>query len=174
MKIVLVSIFVSWALVSVGYASTIYKWMNKDGVVNFTNEDDRIPSEYRDQVEKLEFGKSQEVETPALPAVSTREDKEARVDIYGKGEDYWTARVKPWKKQLQEAMENIEIIAGKINERAKEEAGKNSSRAEYLAYRNELLEETAKYQAQLRKANEMLNKITQEAKEAKARPEWLE
>jgi len=176
MKRVWISIFVLWVLVSAGYGGTVYKWMDKDGVVNFTDNYNRIPSEYRNQVQKLEFGDSQEVETPAaLPPVSTYEDKGARVDIYGKGDDYWRAKVRPWKKQLQEATENIKIITRKINERAKEEAGKNLSRTQLnidLAYRNQLLEEISKYQAQIRKANEMLNEITEEAKEAKARPEW--
>lgn len=177
MKTVLVGIFVLWVLVSTGYGGTIYKWMDKDGVLNFTNDDNRIPFEYRNQVQELKFGEPQEAETRALPRVSTHEDQGARVDIYGKGEDYWTAKVQPWKKQLQEATENIETIAGKINERAKEEAGKNLSRTQLnmdLAYRNQLLEEISKYQAQVRKANEMLKKITQEAKEAKAPPQWLE
>jgi len=177
MKTVLMSIFVSWVLVSAGYGGTVYKWTDKDGVVNFTNDDDRIPFEYRNQVQKLEFGGPQRVETPALLPVSTHEDEGARVDIYGKGDDYWRAKVQPWKEQLREATENIETIARKINERAKEEAGKHLSRAQLnmdLAYRNQLLEEISEYQAQVRKANEMLNEIKQEAKEAKARPEWLE
>jgi len=177
MKTILISILVLWVLVSTGYGGTIYKWMDKDGVVNFTNDDNRIPSEYRNQVQELEFGESQEVETPAPPPVSAHGNEGARVDIYGEGEDYWTAKVQPWKKQLQEATENIETVAGKINERAKEEAGKNLSRTQLnvdLAYRNRLLEEISKFQAQVRKANEMLNEIKQEAKEAKARPEWLE
>ncbi len=177
MKTVLISILVLWVLVSTGYGGTIYKWTDRDGVLNFTNDNHRIPSEYRNQVQELGFGESQEAETPALPRVSTHKDEGASVDIYGRGEYYWTAKVQPWKKQLQEATENIETIAGKINERAKEEAGKNLSRTQLnmdLAYRNQLLEEISKYQAQVRKANEMLKKITQEAKEAKAPPEWLE
>ena len=175
MKAVLINIFLLWVLVSTGYGGTIYKWIDKDGAMNFTNDDNRIPSEYRDQVQELEFGGLEE--TPALPRVSTREDEGARVDIHGKGEDYWMAKVQPWKEQLQKATENIEAITRKINERAKEETGKHLSRAQLnmdLTYRNQLLEEISKYQAQVRKAGEMLNEITQEAKEAKARPEWLE
>ena len=171
------SILALLVLVSTGYGGTIYKWMDKDGVVNFTNDENRIPSEYGNQVQKLEFGGPHEKPNPALPPVSAEKKEEAKVDIYGKGEDYWRAKVQPWEKQLQEATENIEIIARQINERAKEETGKTLSRTQVkidLAYRNELLEEISEYQAQIRKANEMLNKITQEAKEAKARPEWFE
>ena len=176
MKKVLMSIFVLWMLVSTGYGGTVYKWLDKDGVVNFTDDDNQIPSEYRDQAQREELGNSQEVETSALPPVSTHASEATKVDIYGKGEDYWRAKVQPWKKQLQDATENIESITGKINERAEEEAGKNLSPTQRnidLAYRNQLLEELSNYQAQVRKANEMLSKITKEAEEAKASPEWL-
>ncbi len=176
MKKVLVSIFVLWILVSTGYGGTVYKWVDKEGVVNFTDDNNQIPSEYRNQVQNEELGESQEVEPLAPPPVSTHESEGTNVDIYGKGEDYWRAKVQPWKKQLQDATENIESITRKINERAEEEAGKNLSRTQLnmdLAYRNQLLEEISKYQAQVRKANEMLRKITKEAKEANASPEWL-
>ncbi len=166
MKKVLMSIFILCVLVSTGYGSTFYKWVDKDGVVNLTDDYDEIPSEYRDQVQKEELGESQEVEAPPLPPVSTRKSEDIKVDIYGKGEDYWKAKVQPWKELLKEATENIESITRKINERAKEEATD-------LAYRNQLLEEISKYQAQVRKANQMLSEITRQATEAKASPEWL-
>jgi len=177
MKKVLMSISVIWALVSTGYGGTIYKWVDKDNTVNFTDDYDQIPSQYRNQVQQKELRESQDVETPAPPPAPTPESEEARVDIYGKGEDYWRARVQPWKKQLQEATENIQSIIRKINERVKEEAGKDLTRIQQnmdLAYRNQLLEEMSKHQAQVRKAKEMLNKITDEAERAKANPEWLE
>ena len=177
MKKVMVSIFVLWVLVSTGYGGNVYKWVDKDGVVNFTDDYDQVPSEYHSQVQKEELGESQEVETPTPPLVSTHESEGAKVDIYGKGEDYWKGKVRPWKKQLQEATENIESITRKINERVEEEADKDLNRAQRnmdLVYRNQLLEELSKYQTQIRKANEMLSEITKEAKEAKANPEWLE
>ncbi len=176
LKKVLISIFVFWVFISTCYGGTFYKWVDKDGAVNFTDNYNHIPSEYRNQAQREEFGEPQEVESPPIPPASTHEGESARVDIYGKGEDYWRAKVQLWKKQLQEATENIEGITRKINERAEEEAGKNLSHAQRnmdLAYRNQLLEELSKYQAQVRKANEMLSKITKEAKEAKASPEWL-
>ncbi len=176
MKKVMMSIFVLSVLASTGYGGAVYKWVDKDGVVNFTDEYDQIPSEYRERVQKEELGESQDVETPTPPLVSTHESEGTKVDIYGKGEDYWKAKVHPWKKQLQEAGENIESITRIITEKTEEEAGKNLSRAQRntgLADRNRLLEELSKYQAQVRKANEMLSKIAKDAKEAKANPEWL-
>ena len=172
MKKALISILVFWVVASTGNGGTVYKWVDKEGVVNFTDDYSQIPLQYRNQVQIEELGKS--VETPAPPPVSTQGSKGAKVDIYGAGEDYWRAKVQPWKKQLKEATENIERINIKINE--KEEAV-NISRTQWTmdrAYRKQLIEERSKYEAQVREADEMLSKIAKEAEEAKADPEWLE
>jgi len=170
------SVFVLWVLVSSGYGGTVYKWTDKDGVVNFTDDYNQIPPQYRNQIQMEELGESQKVETPVPPPASARGSGGAKVDIYGKGEDYWKAEVQPWKKQLQEAKENIEKINRKMNERVEEEADKTLSRTQWnmdRAYRRELIDERSKYEAQVREANEMLSKIAKEAEDAKADPEWL-
>jgi len=172
MKKALMSIFVLWVLVSTGYGGTVYKWTDKDGVVNFTDDYNQIPPQYRNQIQREELGESQKVETPA-PAQGS---EGAKVDIYGMGEDYWRAKVQPWKKQLQEAKENIEKINRKMNERVEEEAGKTLSHGQWnmdRAYRRELIDERSKYETQVREADEMLSKIAKDAEDAKADPEWL-
>jgi len=174
MKKVLMSILVLWVFVSTGYGGTVYKWVDKDGVVNFTDDYTQIPSQYRDQVQMEELGES--VQTPPPPPISTQESEGAKVDIYGTGEDYWGAKVQPWEKQLKEAAENIERINRKINERVGEEANRYLSPTQLdmgRAYKKQLREERSKYEAQVREANEMLGKIAKEAEEAKANPEWL-
>jgi hypothetical protein len=176
MKKALMSIIVLWVLVSTGYGGTVYKWVDKDGVINFTDDYTQIPSQYRNQVQMEELGESPRVETPVPPPVSTQKSEGAKVDIYGMGEDYWRAKVQPWKKQLKEATENIERINRKINERVEEESDKRLSPTQWnmdIAYRKPLIQERSKYEAQVREANEMLSKIAKEAEEAKANPEWL-
>jgi hypothetical protein len=176
MKKALMSIFVLWVLVSTGYGDAVYKWVDKDGVVNFTDDYTQIPSQYRNQVQMEELGESPKVETPAPPPVSTQKNEGTKVDIYGMGEDYWRANVQPWKKQLKEATENIESINRKINQRVEEDANKQLTPTQWtmsLAYRKPLMEERSKYEAQVREANEMLSRIAKEAEEAKADPEWI-
>jgi len=170
------SIFVLWVLVSTGYGDAVYKWVDKDGVVNFTDDYTQIPSQYRNQVQIDELGESPKVETPASPPVSTQKNEGAKVDIYGMGEDYWRAKVAPWKKQLKEATENIESINRKINQGIEEDANKRLSPTQWtmhLANRKPLMEERSKYEAQVKEANEMLSRIAEEAEEAKADPEWI-
>jgi len=176
MKTVLTSVFVLWVFVSTGYADAVYKWVDKNGVVNFTDDYTQIPPQYRNHVQMEELGEPLKDETPTLSRTPAQKGEAAKVDVYGTGEDYWRAKVQPWKKQLKEATENIESINGKISGRLKEEAGKSMSPTQWtmdLAYRKQLIEEKSQYEAQVREANEMLSKIAKEAEEAKANPEWL-
>jgi len=177
MKKALMSIFVLWVLVSTGYGGTLYKWVDKDGVVNFTDDYTKIPSQYRNQVQMEELGESRKVETPAPPPLSTEKTEGAKVDIYGMGEDYWRAKVAPWKKQLKEALENIESINRKIDERVEGRVGRHFlSHTQWTmdqVYLKPLMEERSGYEAQVKEANEMLSRIAKEAEEAKADPEWI-
>jgi hypothetical protein len=176
MEKALMSILVLWVLVSTGYGGTVYKWVDKEGVVNFTNDHTQIPSQYRDQVQMEEVGESPKVETPAPLPGSPQKSEEAKVDICGKGEDYWRAKVQPWKKQLKEARENLESLKRDTKESVEGEAGKRLSATQWntdIAYRRQLMRERSKYEAQLREANEMLRKIAKDAEEAKANPGWL-
>ena len=82
----------------------------------------------------------------------------------------------PWKKQLKEATENYESTNRRMNERLEDQSGKLLSPTQWNMNRVEnrqLVEERAKYEAQMKEANEMLAKIAKEAEEAKADPQWL-
>jgi len=178
MKSVFITILALMVFVPIAHAVTVYKWVDKDGVVNFTDDYSQIPPQYRNQVKTEDAGESQKGETPAPspPAGSPKKGEEKKVDSSGLGEDYWRSRVLPLKKQLQEATENYESVNKKINARLEEQSGKlltptqwNMSRAEMRA----LTDERSKYEAQMKEANEALAKIAKEAQEAKADPAWL-
>jgi hypothetical protein len=53
------------------YAATIYKWVDKDGVVNFTDDLSKVPPSYRDRVEKEERKDVKEKVTPPRPRAVT-------------------------------------------------------------------------------------------------------
>ena len=63
-------------LPSISYAADIYKWVDKDGSVNFTDDLDKVPSEYRDQVKTEEVKDSEQTQmsTPA-PASGQKTEK---------------------------------------------------------------------------------------------------
>jgi hypothetical protein len=89
-------------------AATIYKWVDKKGVVNFTDDIRNVPREYRDEVEvrELILEGGSPVESPEVRTGTKGETREGiRTDIYGRGESYWRERVRPWKDQLEQAQE---------------------------------------------------------------------
>ena len=177
MKKAMIGVFIVVMLFSAAHGATVYKWVDKDGVVYFTDDYTQIPAQYRDRIKTEETGEPQRVETPAPASGSPRKTEEVRtVDAYGGGEDYWKSRVMPWKKQLKEATENYENTNRRMNERLEDQSGKLLSPTQWNMNRVEnrqLVEERAKYEAQMKEANEMLAKIAKEAEEAKADPQWL-
>jgi len=159
--------------------ATIYKWVDKDGVVSFTDDYDNVPSAYRDQVEIKNY--HTEGVAPAYnPDGPSQKTQESNVDIYGRDETWWREKVRPWKEQLKGATENYENVQKQYMEQSEGLSpynfGKMSlTQYQMLSARLQILNgEMEKYQDQIAEANEMLGKLSQEAKETKADPAWLE
>ena len=165
-----------------GYGATIYKWVDKDGVVNFTDDLEKVPPSYRERVE-VETRKdvpeeSAPLSTEAIPP-SGKEEEMIR-DNYGRGEAWWRDKVRPWKEKLKEATEKYEEAQKNFTKKSEELSqtnffGRSRSQSKWDAMElNRLNEEKKKYEAQMAEANEMLEKLKKEAKETKADPAWLE
>jgi hypothetical protein len=173
------SLFLFLSLPSV-YGVTIYKWKDKNGVVNFTDDPGKIPPEYRDQVEREVGEDTSSAGLPTsvqTPSQSSEEVRETGKDIYGFGETWWREKARPWNQQLKDATANLEAVNNKIIEGTQNIIGKYSSPTQYNMYTAELERlkgERAKYQAQVDEAKEMLKKLGKEAQDAKADPNWLE
>ena len=163
------------------YSATIYKWVDKDGVVNFTDDLSKVPPSYRERVEKEERKDVKEKVIPRSQAV-TREDEpeEIKTDLYGRDETWWREKVGPWKEKLREATEKYEEAQRNYEKKSDELAqtnfaGRSRSQSKWdVMALNRLREEKEKYQAQISEANEMLKKLSKEAKETKADPAWLD
>ena len=176
-------LFLPWSL----QAATIYKWVDKNGVVNFTDDYTKVPPAYRDRVD-VEQGKdvqeggtrlpSQEITTKGKEEEITTKSKEeaVRTDSDGRGEAWWRERVRPWKEKLKEATANHESANKMVIEKAEGMSRKNWSPTQYkmnMVELEKLKEERSKYQAQIDEANEELKKLAKQAEDAKADPEWL-
>jgi hypothetical protein len=176
----LFSFFVILLLASSLQAGTIYKWVDKEGVVNFTDDLNKVPPSYRNRVEVEESKDVQGGEvTPPPPRAVTRESGEEEVtrDIYGRDEAWWRDKVRPWKERLKEATENYEAAQKRYLEKADELSQKRlGSPTQYkmsIMELDRLKGERMKYEAQIDEANEMLSKLSKEAAESKANPDWL-
>jgi len=161
---------------SSAYALTIYKWTDKDGGVNFTDDFTKIPPQYRDKVKTEEREDSPGGGSQPAPAFLPQKGEEVRRDGLGLGEGYWRDRARPWNTQLKEATANLENVNQKIVEKSETIRRRHWSPTQYkmnMVDLDRLKEERAKYQAQVDEATEMLKKLTREAEDARADPAWL-
>ncbi len=174
------SLFLFLLLPSVDGAA-FYKWKDKNGVVNFTDDPGKIPPEYRDQVEREVREDTSSVKPPTSsvksPPQRGEEVKEKGKDIDVMGETWWRERARPWNQQLKDATANLEAVDNKITEKTETVLWKYSSPTQVNVYNaglETLKGERAKYQAQVNEAKEMLRKLAEEARKAKVDPNWLE
>jgi hypothetical protein len=161
------------------YAATIYKWVDKDGVVNFTDAYEKVPPSYRDKVE-VETRKDLQEERDSFPTQAitpSGKEEESRTDIYGRDEAWWHEKLRPWKERLKEATEKYDAVQKKFMEKSDELIQRRfGSRTQYkmtVIELDKIGEEKKKYEAQIAEANEMLEKLSKEAEESKANPDWL-
>lgn len=163
-------------LASMSHPAEIYKWVDKDGSANFTDDLSKVPPEYRDQVKKEEVRDSPKPQTSTPGPASVEKTKEEK-DAQGRGEEYWREVVRPWKKQLKQAEEDYKNTNYKIDDALEVVKGRFLSKTQINFKRAEvekLMEERGTYEAKMKEANDMLAKIAKEAEEAKANPAWLQ
>lgn len=162
---------------SPAYGATIYKWVDKEGVVNFTDDYNKVPSEYRDRVEKEIRENTPRGEIVAPPQTSLQESEETKKDIYGRDEAWWRDKVRSWKDRIKAATAGYESINKKFMEKEGElsriKYGSKSRIRIIIREMDQLKEEMMKYEAQIAEANEMLKKLSKEAEESRADPDWL-
>jgi hypothetical protein len=176
MKILILLILLMFS--SPGYAMTAYKWVDEKGVLGFTDDLGIVPPEYRDQVSIEVTEETPSVRVSASPQAAPLKIEEAKTDIYGLGETYWRERIRPWKDQLKEATENYERVHKKFIESAEELSQRRyGSRTQVkmnIIELDRLNMDRMGYEAQIEEAKEKLAKISNEAKESGADPEWID
>jgi hypothetical protein len=156
-------------------AHTFYKWVDEKGAVNYTDDYNNIPAAYRGRAE-IEWV-HEEGPIPPIQQMTPQRGEATRRDIYGQDETYWKGRVRPWKEFLTTAEANYERAHVSFMQKAEELSMRRfGSRTQYktnIVQLDGLKEEMLKYADQIGEAKETLEKISKEAEEAKANPEWL-
>jgi chromosome segregation ATPase len=163
---------------SPAYAATAYKWVDNEGVVNYTDDHDRIPSDYRARVSTEAMEETSSMGVPTSPQVTPSKIEEAKTDIYGPGETYRREKVRFWKEQLLEATENYESVYKEFMEQAESLVRvKFGSKTQYemgsYGLRG-LTQQLEEYRAKIVKSERMLDELSKEAEEAKANLKSLE
>ena len=177
MKIIWKSIlFLLLASVSISNAATVYKWVDRNGSVHFTDDLNKVPGEYRNQIEMEETGDFGKPQIPPSASVSPQKTGEEKRDAQGRGEQYWRETIRPYKEQLKQAQEDYNNTNIKIDDALEMVKGRFYSHTQYNLKRVEverLMAERVTYEAKMKEANEKLAKIEKEAEEAGADPAWL-
>lgn len=131
---------------------------------------------YRAQMEEADemvrkFSKSDFWEA----AAAMGEDKTA--DIYGSGEDWWRDRIRPWKERGEELDARYEGAEKKFTEMAedlsKRRYGNRHTIKAKIIELDRANQEALKYQSQIAGNEEVLERISKDAEESQADPEWL-
>jgi hypothetical protein len=161
------------------HADTIYQWVDEEGTVNMADSYDKVPFRYRNRVEIKHY--TIEGGTPSYilerpPNLLPGRPQGIQTDLYGRDETWWKEKVRPWKKQLEEATTRYEQVHHKFMKKAEELSAKRyGSKGQYkkiILELDALKEEMTKYQALISEANEKLDTLSREAKETKANPDW--
>ena len=136
---------------------------------------------YREQMieakAKLETFKN---ETQETEGAREKRAVSSRTDIFGRDETWWKEMVRPWKEQLKEATQNYEKVCDASVKQLEglgpfRWGGLSLTQYQMISSRlTELYDRMAKYQTEISEAKSMLAKLSEEAKETKADPAWLE
>ena len=174
-KLICLLFLLAWT--SSAYPATVYKWVDKEGVVNFTDDYEIVPRVYRNGIEVEEFLQEEGAPAPAH-GVAVKGKEEFKSDIYGEDGTRWREKVLSWKNRLNEATSNYEKARNGLLDEGKGLIWhRYGSKTQYqmvsagLSGMSGRLEE---FKEQIAEARGMLERLSKEAKESKADPAWLE
>jgi hypothetical protein len=98
-------------------------------------------------------------------------------DIYGIGEGWWRERVRPWKEKLEELNASYENAEKKVMEKAEDLSKRGYGNRHTIKARiielDRANKEALKYQAGIAENEGVLERISKDAEESKADPDWL-
>ena len=177
----------------------LYTWVGRDGVVNFTDDYGNVPLAYRGTAEARKHVPEGESSAATLEIKGEGEEgvrvdiygqsvkgqiiwpqerpKEVKVDLLGQDESYWRGKVRPWEERLEEATANYcgaqDQFMRKAEELSEMRFGSPTQYKMKIIELDEIKEDMLKHQAQMTEAKEALEKISKEAREARANPAWL-
>jgi hypothetical protein len=172
----LIALLLSLIFLSPSYGATIYHWVDRNGIQNFTDDYDRIPFAYRNEVHLRVIEDTPEKGLLPTPRAMSQKE-ETKKDVFGLGKEWWRKKVQPWERQLEEASENYEIKDKEYLEESKtlitRKFGSHQLFKSTILGMDRLRVERDRYEARLIEAKEVLKTISKEAEESGADPEWV-
>jgi hypothetical protein len=177
MRFVLIILSASVIFVSGLDAATIYRWTDNKGIIHMTDEAEKVPPAYRDQAKKETFEDSPKSAVVPPSGLVPEKSEVGSFSPLSQNEAYWRDRARPWNQKLAEAKTNYENVNQKYQEKSEQLSQKRfGSRTQYkmdIVELDKLNVERKKYETEMNEASDMLKKISREAEEARANPEWV-
>jgi predicted phage-related endonuclease len=103
--------------------------------------------------------------------------EEKAADVYGIGENWWRERVRPWKEKLEELNVRYENAEKKFMEKSEDLSrrgfgNRHTIKAKIIEL-DRANKEALDYQAQISENEGVLERISKDAEESMADPDWL-
>jgi len=136
------------------YGTTIYKWVGKDGTVNFTDDHNKVPSSYRDRVEVRDY--LTQGLAPPYSEVSAQKKGETQADPYGRA--YWERRLDEATLNYEKAREEL------LQEGERLVWHRYGGKTQYQMFTEALpsmSERSEDFKEQMNEAKDMLEKFTE-------------
>jgi hypothetical protein len=172
-RILLISLS-AFLIAGISFAE-VYKWVDENGVVYFTDDMIQIPEKYRPKAERI--GLPEEKGEPKVEGESTPKKKEEPYrDRLGRGEEYWKGRVEEWRKKLTESQARLQGLRARYNELTERfnDSRSTAERATLRRERDQVKNEMDQLKIQIDEATNMIEKkIPDEAEIYKAKPQWV-
>jgi hypothetical protein len=192
-KMILLSTIGLLILATLAFGQEVYRWVDEQGTVHFTDDLGQVPEKYRDKIQKKEPPKEPPITQPIPPqpappqplAPPTGMEVEKgsgatprQKDILGRGEEWWRAKVNEWNEKLKTAQRNYENTysewKSKENELESSKFKPDSVKRKLKAEIKNLEEKTKDWEKQMDEAKNMLeNILPKQAQDYQANPEWL-
>ncbi|GFE58705.1 DUF4124 domain-containing protein [Geobacter sp. AOG1] len=178
-RFMLVVIMIFTVVAGPSWADT-YEWTDSKGVVNFTDDLDKVPAKYRTKVKERESIRSEQGTIPSSDGTEPVMKQTGKtpppsstppVAVYGGHGQGW------WRGQYASLRQGIKAIEGGLADKREKLAELKRKRIIYqrtrdrVAY-NQMEEDIKSDEAQLKEAQDRLNALDGEANSAGVPQEW--
>ena len=166
-------------LISIAAHAAMYQWKDDKGVVNFTDNPDKIPAKYLKRVKKRASISADATETAPAPVREIKQNapaakettiKESGVLYGGHDEDWWRSAFGKLRDEMNTVRERLSV-----NRKDLEVANRKMTIYPYAQNRKayyDLLSETEKDEAKLQELNNQLESLENDAARAGVPFSW--
>ncbi len=171
-RCIVLALCVLFISVTQAHAESFYRWVDKDGKEFFTNDQLKIPQEYRSSATKVEPDASRvSVGDRHARPVKTRVDDGQHKDKNGRGEEYWRKRASDLRRKLRDQEAEYSRVQQQLADLDREPGRLNSKNKKSRA---SLEKKKANLEKDIARTRRMLDEdLPKEARRADAYPGWI-